>query len=454
MKVQSLSLTTERAPAELALVAAVALGAMLAPLNSTMIAVALPHLTAELGADAAGAAWLVTAYLIIMAALQPVAGKLGDRLGRRALMLGGIAGFGAASLGAAFATSMPALVVLRALQAVAGALAFPNGVALLREAIPAERRGVRAGTVGAAVSAAAAVGPALGGVLVSAAGWRAIFFANLVLALPALALGWRSIPRGAPQRAARPFDVPGAAMLAALLVGVALLLMPGRHTQAAVWAGALALALGLALFLRYEARQADPALQPRLFRRRAFAAANAGVALSNLAMYVTLLALPVALARQGGWDSARTGLALALMSAGSVVLAPVGGRLADRLGRRWPTVAGMALMALGLLPLALAGAGQAALLLGGLALMGAGLGLGGAGLQTSAVEAVDAREAGVAAGVFSTSRYLGSIVGSSILAGMLAQGGGGPGAAFALTLGAALAATLTALALADRPRAG
>jgi EmrB/QacA subfamily drug resistance transporter len=450
MKAQSLPLTATRAPAEYAVVAAVALGAMLAPLNSTMIAVALPRLAADLGADAVASTWLVTAYLIIMAALQPVAGKLGDRLGRRWLLLGGIAGFGLTSLGAAFAASMPLLILLRSLQAVAGALAFPNGVALLRELIPAERRAGLSGMVGAAVGFAAAAGPALGGVLVSAAGWRAIFFANLALVAPALLLGWRAIPAGRPRPTGRPFDLLGAALLSALLVGTAVLLMVGRHAPLVGWAAGGGLALGLALFLRYEARRPDPALQPRLFRHPVFAAANASVALSNLAMYVTLLVLPVALGRQAGWDSARIGLALAVMSAGSVVLSPVGGRLADRYGRRWPTVAGMALLALGLLPLALGGLGAAGLLLGGLALAGAGLGLSSPGLQTSAIEAVEPHEAGVAAGVFSTSRYLGSIVGSSLLAGMIATPGG-EGAVFALALATAIGATLAALALADRP---
>jgi MFS family permease len=170
-----------------------------------------------------------------------------------------------------------------------------------------------------------------------------------------------------------------------------------------------------------------------------------------MAMYVTLLALPLALGQYAGWDSARIGLALAVMSAGSVVLSPIGGRLADRYGRRLPTVAGMALLALGLLPMALGGAGVAGLLLGGLALAGAGLGLGSPGLQTSAVEAVGPAEAGVAAGVFSTSRYLGSIVGSSLLAGLMAPSGAGATAVFALALGAAVGATLAALALPGRP---
>ena len=118
-------------------VIAVALTTMLAPLNSTMIAVALPNVMTEFGADVASVGWLVTSYLIAMAALQPVAGKLGDRLGRRRLILGGVAWFGVASLGAATASSLFTLLFFRVQQAVAGAIALPNGAALLREVVPA-----------------------------------------------------------------------------------------------------------------------------------------------------------------------------------------------------------------------------------------------------------------------------------------------------------------------------
>jgi MFS family permease len=291
--------------------------------------------------------------------------------------------------------------------------------------------------------------------LVGLAGWRAIFFANLILVIPALLLGWHALPADPARRTSRPFDLLGALLLAALLVSVVALLMPGRYSASTLWTGGTGVALGLVVFLWYEARQPDPVLQPRLFRLPAFAAANAGVGLSNLAMYVILLVLPVYLGQQDGqraaWDSAQIGLALALLSTGSVALAPIGGRLADRFGRRWPSFGGMSLLTLGLLPLALGWASTAGMLLGGLALAGAGLGLGGAGLQISAVEVAPRGESGIAAGVFATSRYLGSIVGSSLMARMLAPSGGGFGAVAALAFGAALTATLSVLALADRP---
>src|SRR5207302_1534017 len=114
--------------------------------------------------------WLVTAYLIVMASLQPVAGKLGDRLGRRRLILGGLIYFGLASLAAAASTSFAMLVFFRVQQAIAGAIALPNAGALIRDVVPPERRASSFGMVGAAVALAAAVGPPLGGLLAGAAG--------------------------------------------------------------------------------------------------------------------------------------------------------------------------------------------------------------------------------------------------------------------------------------------
>ena len=441
-------------PGERGVIATVALATMLAPLNSTMIAVALPQVIQEFETDVAGAGWLVTAYLITMASLQPVAGKLGDRLGRRPLILGGVACFGLASIAAALASSLPALLVFRVLQAVAGAIALPNGAALLREVIPAERRAARFGLVGAAIAFAAAVGPPLGGFLVGQAGWRAIFSVNIVLVLPALLIGWRSIPASPAGEARHKFDLSGAVLLLAVLAGTAALLTRGSRDgialAAAIGLGGLAVA-----FLRWELRHSDPVLQPRFFRRRTFAAANAAIALSNMAMYTTLLAIPILLTGRGGWTSAEVGLVLAAMSMGMVVFSPLGGRLADRLGRRWPTVLGLLLLSLGLVPLALTGGALATpALLAGLAVVGAGIGLSSAGMQTAALESVGAAESGVASGVFSTSRYLGSIVGASLLAGMLVPSGdgvGGFGLIFSMTVAAAFLSALASCGLHDRP---
>jgi EmrB/QacA subfamily drug resistance transporter len=441
-----------RATGERAVLVVVALGALLAPLNSTMIAVALPRIVDDFDTTIGTAGWLVTTYLLALAVVQPVAGKLGDRYGRRPFVIGGLTAFGLASLGAALAPSLGALIGFRVTQAVAGAVVFPNGAGLIRELVPSERRGGAFGIVGGSIALAAGLGPLIGGALVVAGGWRAIFFVNLPFVAASLALAWKALPRrpvAAPKTA---FDWAGSVMLATILSGAALIVVEGRHAHAVLVAGVPLLLLLAAGFVRRELRHADPVLQPRFFAIRPFAAANAGIASSNLAFYTVLLATPILLARRFDWTSLEIGVALALLSAPMVVFSPVGGRLADRLGRRPPSTAGCVVLAAGLLPLAVAPDVSPYALLPCLCLMGAGVGLSTAGLQASAIEALEPEQAGVAAGVFSTSRYIGSFAGSIALARLLDEGQGLAGfhVVFLMAVVGALASVLATLALPGR----
>lgn len=136
----------------------VMLGVFLAPLNSTMIAVALPDVMLGFDVDISSAGWLITAYLIAMASLQPLAGKLGDTFGHRNMVLSGLAVFGLVSIAAALSPSLPFLLAFRVLQAVSAALIVPNGSALLREILPAVRRGAGFGLMGAGIAVAARPG--------------------------------------------------------------------------------------------------------------------------------------------------------------------------------------------------------------------------------------------------------------------------------------------------------
>ncbi len=451
---------TVRAPevSEIGVLVTVALSTMLAPLNSTMIAVALPSIMQGFGAALAEASWVVTAYLIAMACLQPVAGKLGDRFGRRRLILAGLVYFALASVGAAVATSLPVLLLCRIQQAIAGAISLPNGTALLRSIVPAERRGARFGMLGAAVVLAAAAGPPIGGILVQFSDWPSIFYANLLLIIPALVLGFRYLPPDRIRPSDEPFDLLGAVLLLASLFGIAGLLVQSRQTETIVapslgWV----LVAGIsAIFLFRELKHPDPIVQPRFFRRRSFAAANAGIALTNLAMYTTFLAIPIMLSSRPEWGAARTGLVLAALWTPTALLSPMGGRLADRWGRRWPTVCGLILFAAGLGPLALSGVGiTLTTLIVSLGIGGIGLGLSSAGMQTAAVESVPPEQAGVASGIYSTSRYLGSIIGASLLAALLTPGGadGGFGTLYVAVFASACIAIFAGLALHNRPDA-
>ena len=199
----SRAVTDARPGAERAVLIAVALGALLAPLNSTMIAVAVPDIVDDFDTTVGTVGWLVTSYLLALAVVQPVAGKLGDRHGRRGV-LGGLAIFGVASLGAAVAPSLAFLIVFRVLQAISGAVVFPNGAGLIRELVPADRRGGAFGIVGGSIALAAGLGPLIGGVLVAAGGSRAIFLVNIPFV--AAALGECAVLRSARLRIALRLD--------------------------------------------------------------------------------------------------------------------------------------------------------------------------------------------------------------------------------------------------------
>lgn len=429
---------------ERAIVFTVGFGGMLVPLNSTMIAVAIPNIGDQLGASVSQTGWLVTAYLITMAALPPITGKLGDRYGRRPFLLGGYALFAAASVGAALAPDIWTLITARSGQALAGAVIFPNGTALLREIVAEERRGARFGLLGSSIAFGAAVGPPLGGVLVEIGGWPAIFWVNLPIVAVLLAVAWRTIPGDRPIRAPQRFDVLGAGLLAAVLAGGAWLLtrLGAVRASVAMTIGA-ALVMGFALFLRREFVTSDPIVQPRFFRRRGFAAATGGIALSNVAMYALLLAVPLLLDERPGWTEAHIGLVLMSMSVGMVILAPVGGRLSDRLGRRTPALIGMTLLSVGVTTLAVAGpqiaAGRLVLTL---VVSGIGLGLGSGSLQTAAVETIEVEHAGMAAAASSTARYVGSIVGAAVLAGLVSSGDGFRSLFWMMSLSAVVAVVL------------
>ncbi|MGY1820550.1 MFS transporter [Geodermatophilus sp. SYSU D00079] len=431
-------------------VAAACLVTTLVPLGSTSVAVALPRIGAALGAGVAGVVALVTAYLVVTAACQTIAGALGDRWGRRRCALLGTAGFGVCTALATVVPALPAVGVMRCGQAAFGALALVNAAATVRTTVPAVRRGRAFGAVGASATAAAAAGPALGGLAVHLAGWRGAFLATLpvaVLGVAAVRAWFPPDPRDGARPATRTrFDVPGALLLLAVLGGGAALISEARRLPAAWPAAAVgALLLVAVAFARRELRQEVPVLDVRVLRLRPVLAAGAAVATGNLALYTVVLAVPLLVG---------TGAAVVLLLpalAGASVAALLGGRLSDRWGRRRPAVLGGVLVtvpALALVAVDPARQVPAAAVL--LALCGTGQGMAAAAVQTAGLEALPPERAGLASGVWSTCRYLGSITGTSLLA-LLMTGGAGSGVFWLTAVGGALSAVAAAALPGPRP---
>lgn len=384
-----------------------ALAALLAPLNSTIIAVALPSIAGAFRATPATATlWLVTAYLVVTIVAQSPAGKLADLWGTSRVLTLGRAAFGAGALIAAFSPSLAILGAGRVLMAIGGALTIPTVFAQLRNSVPQERRGRIFGIFGAIMGAAAAAGPVLGGMLTSAYGWHSVFVVNV----PVVLLSFLLEP---PSRSARSARTPRFDWLGSAILGVAVVVLVTAVHMSSILFAVVALVL-LGLFVMRELSVADPVLDVRLFKLAPFAAGSAIVALQNLAMYAMLFLLPFFLADRG---AAHTGRTLLFFTLSMVLAAPIGGRVMDAIGARIVGVAGALIATAGASLFIVQGD-----LLASVILMGAGIGISGAPSQASALGAVSASQAGVASAALSTMRYFGGVIGSGLVT-MLAAGG-------------------------------
>ena len=396
-------------------------GAILVPLNSTMLAVALPSVMDEFGVGAATVASLVTLYLGAVAIALPASGSLGDRFGHRRLFLFGVAAFTLASALAAAAPSFDVLAVSRVLQAASGALVSTSSVALLREMAPPDRRGAAFGLFDMLVSTSAAIGPLIGGLLVAGLGWRWIFIVAVPVALLALiTVGALARPRFVATRATpRPIDFPGLGLLAALLIALLLALreLEGGGSPLLAVVGAAVL---LTLFVLVETRTEHPAVDPRLFASRSFTAAVIGVFGATVILHGTLVLVPLLVEGLQAGDARTSGFVLLGISALGAVAAPIGGRMSDAVGRRQPAVIGTLASVVGLAVLWLVAPEASTLLLGlMLALLGFGMGLAGAPRQAAALEAIEPERVGMAASTYLTGRYLGGAVGATLAGAVL-----------------------------------
>ena len=403
----------------LQLIGSIALGNALVPLNSTMLVVALPFIARDAGTDLASASWLITTYLIAMAALQPIGGRIGDRYGRRKLMLGALAYFGLASIGAAVAQGLVPLAFFRLQQAVAGALIVPNGMGILRRAA-GERAGMHFGLIGAISGTAASIGPLLGSVLVLF-DWRLLFVVNVPIIAIALALALVNVPDDIARTDAR-FDIVGVVALGLILSGAAwVLTSAAKGIDAVLLAGAAIVVIAAIAFVRYESRLADPALPPALFGIREFTAANVAISASNMTLYATLLAIPALLASDAA-TAIQTGVALFALSAAMAVLGPFVGMVIDRFGAKWPPAFGGLLIVAGCIGTALALASPSlnfVALLASLLVMGAGVSFTFPASRVAAVDAAPQRYVALASGVVSTSRYFGGMSGAIVAGAVL-----------------------------------
>jgi MFS family permease len=343
--------------------------------------------------------------------------------------------------------------------AAGGAMLVPNAMALLRNVIPEHKRSIAFGYFGAMLSASAALGPMIGGMLTEYFGWKAIFLVNLPLLLLSWALVKSDTSYVRPSRdsdAARPgFDFIGMGLLA---ISLGILVIGLKSDEFWPLIAVLLGSLGLVAFTRWERFTQHPLIDMQLFRRGPFVIGGVIIGLQNLGMYALLFQLPFLFKEWYLLDPGRTGQILFMMMIFMVFLAPVGGRMGEYFGVRSTILSGLCVSITGLIML-LYTAGSTTLLWIpiSLALVGGGIGMVTGPVQSAAMSAVLPEQSGVAAGILSTMRYLGGIAGITIIsiilidtdpAGILRQNK----ICFGIYIGVYVFALLLALAIPRRTR--
>lgn len=400
----------------------ICIGYFLVIVDVTAVNVALPSVGRELHGGVSGLQWVVDAYTLSFAGLLLAGGALAERAGGRRLFAAGLGLFAAASAACGLAPSLAVLVAARLIQGAGAALLVPSSLVLLQAAYPARQDRARAfGTWGAIAGVGAAAGPVVGGFLVSAWSWRAVFFLNLPFALAALVLTRGFVP--VPQRRPRAIDLPGQLLgVAALALLAGALVMAGRigWTAPAVLAGFALAALAVAGFTVAEHRHADPMLPPGLFGRPAFRAGTTVGLLINLGFYGQLFVMSLYFQQVRGYPPARAGLALLPQAALITVASAVSGRLMARTGPRVPMLAGLLLGAAGLLGTVIAGARTPyGWLVLPMVTAGVGMALTMPAATASVMEAAPASRGGVASGVINAARQTGALLGVALLGTLL-----------------------------------
>lgn len=414
-------------------VATVCIGAFMGQLDSSIVTLAFPTLRHDFGASLGAVQWVGQAYLLVLIGLLSAVGRYADMIGRKLLYTYGFGVFVVGSALCAVAPNLPALIGFRALQGFGAAMLQANSVAIIASAMPRRILGRAIGVQAACQALGLALGPAVGGLLIGAGGWRLIFWVNVPAGIVGATLGWYLIPRSRHLLGRAPFDWPGLALflpaVSALLLAVSSASRAGSAAAYVVGLGVATVVLGAAFVVR-ERRAATPMLDLKLFRRLPFTAGITGGLLSYLVLFGVLTVVPFYLEDGRGLSTRTAGLLIMVLPLALGLTSPVAGRLSDRFGPRMPTVAGMAVVAAALLALALA-PHDTAVFLALLALLGIGIGAFTPPNNTAIMASVPHTQAGMASGVLNMTRGLGTSLGLAI-AGLIytvAAGSGAVGAA-------------------------
>jgi EmrB/QacA subfamily drug resistance transporter len=446
-------------------------------LDSTVVNVALPSIQKDLGTSVNQLEWVVNGYTLSFAALLVTGGRLGDIFGRRLVFAIGVAVFAVSSATAGLAQDPTMLIVSRICEGIGGALMMPATLSIVTDAFPPEERGKAIGTWAGISGLALSIGPLAGGFLTEQVTWRAIFYINVPIAAIALFAAFTVVRESRDETADRRIDYLGVVLLTVALTSLVLALIEGNEWG---WGSGREIALfvtgavATALFLVNESRVSAPVVDFTFFRSRNFVGANTVATIISFAMMGSFFFLAIYLQDLLGYSALETGVRFLPTTVVIVIVAPLAGRVADRIGSRWPMVLGLAITALSLYLFSLMDVSTTYNdLLPAWILLGIGIGMTMSPMSTAAMNAVPVDKAGVASGTLQMFRMMGGTIGVAATGAifqsklgdfnpaLLAQGGVAEASKFTDALGSAMllgavvtavGAVVAALVIRGKPR--
>jgi EmrB/QacA subfamily drug resistance transporter len=399
---------------------AMVLGSAMTAIDSTVVGIALPAIGRNFSLSVSSLQWVVTAYLISLAGLLLVGGALGDRYGRRRIFVIGVVWFALSSLVCALAPDAGSLIAGRALQGIGGALLTPGSLAILQASFAPDDRPRAIGAWSGLGGVATAIGPFVGGSLISAVSWRLIFLINLPLAVVVVTVATRHVPETRDPNAAGPVDVLGAVLVTLGLVGLATALIeaPDDGWSSPVVVAMLAgSAAAFAAFVVAEGRERFPMLPLGIFGSRQFSATNAVTFVVYAALGGALFLLPVQLIEVAHYSPLEAGSSLLPLTAMMLAFSARSGALAVRLGPRLQMAVGPVVVGVGMVLLRLIGPGGDYLteVLPGVLVLALGLVITVAPLTSTALSSAPVEHAGVASAVNNDVARAGGLIAVAVL---------------------------------------
>ena len=393
-------------------------------LDNTVVNVALPSIQRDLHASLSALEWTINAYTLTFAVLLVTGGRLGDIFGRRKMFIFGVIVFGLASLVIGFAPNDAFLVAFRAVQGVGAAFMMPATLSIITQAFPAEERGTAIGMWAGVSALALAIGPVVGGFLTQDVSWRAIFFINPPIAAIAVAVTLFATRESRDETVSRKVDYAG---IAALTIGLTALVLALVEGNAWHWGSPQIIALfataaiALPAFLLIERRVDSPIIDFTFFRSRTSAGVNLVAFIVSFAMFAQMFFMTLYMQNVLHYSPLGTGVRFLPSTLMIVLIAPMAGRLADKIGSRPLMTVGLVIVAAAIfIQSHITVHSSYLMLLPGFVLMGIGMALTMSPMSTAAMNAVDRSKAGAASGVLSMSRMVGSTFGVAAMGAIVA----------------------------------